>query len=101
MSIWQRLTRCRWSNPAKNAYDSAIETLKKELTLDEYETVWLGNCTTVIDVQNALSAAQQQYEGKTKGSKVRKWLSSCSSRIMYYGSKFLVLVSCSCLKRNG
>jgi hypothetical protein len=40
------------------------------------------------DVQHALSTALEEYEKKSNGSKVRKWLSSCSSRVTYYGSAF-------------
>ncbi|KAF4462916.1 Nacht domain [Fusarium albosuccineum] len=77
--------RGRWSNPAKNAYDSAIKVLKKELTLDECQAIWLRDHASMADVQDALSAAQQEYQNRVKGSRVRKWLSSCASRVTHYG----------------
>ncbi|KAM0228530.1 hypothetical protein ACHAP5_011919 [Fusarium lateritium] len=79
--------RGRWSNPAKNAYEAAIQTLKKELTLEECQDIWLRDKSSMEDVQCALSTALQEYQRKAKGSHVRKWLASCSSRVAYYGSQ--------------
>jgi rRNA maturation endonuclease Nob1 len=80
-------TRHRWSNPAKNAYEAAVQSLTSELTLDERKVVWLQDQTSMADVQSALTTALHEYESKSKGSKVRKWLSNCSSRVMYFSSE--------------
>ncbi|KAI8630483.1 hypothetical protein F5Y19DRAFT_427756 [Xylariaceae sp. FL1651] len=81
-------TQERWSDPAKNAYDAAIVTLQKELTLDENEAIWLRNQNSMQDVRTALSNAMKEYQTRSMDSKVRSWLASCSSRVMYYGAIF-------------
>ncbi|WQF76109.1 hypothetical protein CDEST_01123 [Colletotrichum destructivum] len=83
-----RASFCRWSDPARHAYESAVETLRNELTTDEYQTIWLRNQTSMQDAQDAVANALKEYQAKTKGSRVRTWLASCSSRVMYYGAIF-------------
>jgi hypothetical protein len=86
----QRLTTCsRWMEPARTAYESAIEALQKELSLEECQAVWLREQSSMADVQHALGAAMVEYQSRAKASKVRMWLSSCSSRILYYGSELM------------
>ncbi|OBR14149.1 Nacht domain protein [Colletotrichum higginsianum IMI 349063] len=80
-----RASFCRWSDPARHAYESAVETLRNELTPDEYQTIWLRSQTSMQDAQDAVTNALKEYQAKTKGSRVRTWLASCSSRVMYYG----------------
>jgi hypothetical protein len=45
---------------------------------------WLNNSTTIFDVEQAVTLAKQKYESKSPKSKARRWLSSCSTRLMYY-----------------
>ncbi|KAK6209491.1 hypothetical protein QIS74_11075 [Colletotrichum tabaci] len=71
-----------------HAYESAVETLRNELTTDEYQTIWLRSQTSMQDAQDAVTNALKEYQAKTKGSRVRTWLASCSSRVMYYGAIF-------------
>ncbi|KAK1658315.1 hypothetical protein BDP55DRAFT_683009 [Colletotrichum godetiae] len=78
----------RWSDPAKNAYDSAIAILRKELTDEEYQQLRLQSQHSMNDVQSAVETARQEYQTKSKGSKIQSALRTCSSRIMFYGAIF-------------
>ncbi|KAK1516998.1 uncharacterized protein CCOS01_12547 [Colletotrichum costaricense] len=40
------------------------------------------------DVQSAVESARQEYQAKSKGSKIQSVLTTCSSRIMFYGAIF-------------
>ncbi|KAF4922974.1 hypothetical protein CGCVW01_v004955 [Colletotrichum viniferum] len=75
-------------DPAKDAYDKAVEILRKELTSAERQTIRLGEHNSIQNVRLALDKALEEYQKKTKGSKVRDWLAKCSSRVMYYGAVF-------------
>lgn len=78
----------RWIDPARDAFDNAVKALQSELSSDEYQAIWLRGQTSVRDVHIAVTAAMEEYKSKAQDSKVRKWLSNCSSRIMYYGAIF-------------
>jgi hypothetical protein len=45
---------------------------------------WLHGSNTIFDAEQAVITARQQYEKKSPKSRARKWLASCSSRLMYY-----------------
>ncbi|KAF3353431.1 hypothetical protein VD0004_g4977 [Verticillium dahliae] len=79
-------------NPAQDAFESAVVILQKELTHDEQELLQLQGKTSMQDVQKAVKDAMDEYEAKIKSSKLRGWLASCSSRILYYGTVFDVFV---------
>lgn len=79
----------RWTDPAKSAYDSAIEVLQNEPGLDDSYLIWMRDKTSMANVQDALEKAVKEYENKAEDSKVRQWLASCSSRVLYYGSQFV------------
>ncbi|KAK1727012.1 uncharacterized protein BDZ83DRAFT_613944 [Colletotrichum acutatum] len=78
----------RWSDPAKNAYDDAIAILRRELTDEEYQHLRLQSQHSMSDVQSAVESARQEYQAKSKGSKIQSALTTCSSRIMFYGAIF-------------
>lgn len=78
----------RLSDPAKSAYENALDILKKTLTVDEYSTPWLQRQSSMRDVRDAVVRAMEEYKAKSKGNKVQEWLSSCSERVMYYGAIF-------------
>lgn len=79
----------RWSEPAKDAYEAAVEILSKELTPDEFQDILIHTHNSLQAVQNAVSLALKEYKTKAKSSKTRILLSSCSSRIMYYGGMLI------------
>lgn len=79
----------RLSDPAKSAYENALDILKKSLTVDEYSTPWLQRQSSMRDVRDAVVRAMEEYKAKSKGNKVQEWLSSCSERVMYYGGRQL------------
>jgi hypothetical protein len=43
------------------------------------------NSATIHDVERAVFAAKEKYDHRSPQSKTRKWLTSCSKRVMYYG----------------
>ncbi|KAK7917990.1 Nacht domain protein [Apiospora marii] len=67
----------QWAQPAEHAYRIAKETLKKELSQDEFRSICdAPGQNSMRDVQSAVKAALTDYETKAKSSKARKWLSS-------------------------
>ncbi|KAG7118898.1 hypothetical protein HYQ45_015409 [Verticillium longisporum] len=78
----------RRANPAQDGFESAVVILRKELTHDEQKLLQLQGKTSMQDVQQAVKDAMDEYEAKIKYSKLRGWLASCSSRILYYGTVF-------------
>lgn len=79
----------RLSDPAKSAYENALDILKKTLTVDEYSTPWLRRQSSMRDVRDAVVRAMDEYKTKSRGNKVQEWLASCSERVMYYGGRQL------------
>ncbi|KAF4872035.1 ATPase family AAA domain-containing protein 3 [Colletotrichum siamense] len=75
-------------NPAKHAYDRAVEILRKELTAAERRVIRLEEHNSIEDVRAALDKALEEYKKKAKSSEVRELLAECSSRVMYYGAVF-------------
>lgn len=45
---------------------------------------WLANSTTIFDVEQAVITAKLRYEKKSPKSRARRWLATCSSRLMHY-----------------
>ncbi|KAL6407249.1 nacht domain protein [Ilyonectria robusta] len=78
----------RWTDPAKRAFDSAIEVLQNVPGLDDSYLVWIRDKTSMANVQDALEKAVKEYENKAEDSKVRQWLARCSSRVLYYATIF-------------
>ncbi|KAF5502570.1 ATPase family AAA domain-containing protein 3B [Colletotrichum aenigma] len=72
-------------DPAKDAYDKAVNILRKDLTAAECQVIQRQN--SIQDVRFALDKALEEYQKKSKASKVRDWLAKCSSRVMYYGGR--------------
>ncbi|KAI1876814.1 uncharacterized protein JN550_000886 [Neoarthrinium moseri] len=89
LSAWYRNeSTTRWSNPAKQAFDNAVEVLKKEMTPSDCDLIWLRGKNSMEDVQNALFEARAKYQSHSGKSKVRSILASCSSRVVYYAPVF-------------
>ncbi|KAK7961160.1 Nacht domain protein [Apiospora saccharicola] len=81
-----------WAQPAEHAYRIAVETLKKELSQDEFRSICHApGQNSMRDVQSAVKTALKNYETRAKSSKARKWLSSCSSRVKYYEGESILL----------
>ena len=53
---------------------------------------WLNKKHTIADVQDEIRKAQDKYNLRSQGSRVRKWLSRFSSGVLYYGRILDVLV---------
>lgn len=60
-----------------------MNEFRKEVSEEECSK-WLNSETTISDVEYAVVSAKQKYEKKSAKSRARKWLASCSSRLMYY-----------------
>ncbi|KAK8022040.1 hypothetical protein PG993_012807 [Apiospora rasikravindrae] len=59
-----------WAQPAEHAYLIAVETLKKELSRDEFRSICNApGRNSMRDVQSAVKAALKDYETKAKSSK--------------------------------
>lgn len=71
-------------DPANEAYESAVEHFKAQLTHDECKRIWLKDKNSIQDVVSAVDSAKAHYESK-KQSKARKWLTRLSSRVSFYG----------------
>ena len=82
----------RIHDPAREAYEEAVELFKRELTKDECKRIWLSDKNTIQDVQQAIQKARTEYESKAKRSKVREWLKRCATRIVYYGNIMDVMI---------
>jgi hypothetical protein len=68
---------------AKKAFEDAVQEFSTEVSAEECAK-WLSGSNTIFDVEQAVISAKQKYEKKSPKSRARKWLSSCSSRLMYY-----------------
>lgn len=74
--------------PVSSSFDQAVALLKKELALDDAQAIWLESQNSLGQVQETVQSALRLYESRRKASKAREWLTSCSSRILYYGCKY-------------
>jgi hypothetical protein len=45
---------------------------------------WLNGSNTIFDVEKVVISAKEKYEKKSPKSRAKKWLTTCSSRLMYY-----------------
>ncbi|KAI1767470.1 hypothetical protein GGR53DRAFT_481996 [Hypoxylon sp. FL1150] len=55
----------------RRAYNSAVSTLKKELSIGEYRTIWLNDHSSKHDAREALlgaMGAMQEYQSRSKNS---------------------------------
>lgn len=68
---------------ARQAFSDAVKEFKEHVSEKECAT-WLNNSTTIYDVEEAINVARQRYEGKSPKSRAKRWLTSCSSRLMFY-----------------
>ncbi|KAK8061146.1 Nacht domain protein [Apiospora hydei] len=85
-----------WAQPAKDAYDLAIETFTKELSQDELHSIGISSQSgissqnSMLDVQVAVQSALNNYETRTKTSKARMWLHYPEFTSLVWGTfKFL------------
>lgn len=78
----------RLSDPARSAYESALDILQSTLTAEEYQTPWLRRQSSMQEVREAVVQALAEYKARSKGSRIQEWLLSCSERVVYYGSIF-------------
>ncbi len=65
-------------------YHEAQTLFRRQLNDEEYNLIFPHNPTTIYDVERAVIAAREKDENRSAQTKVRKWLSSCSNRVMYY-----------------
>jgi hypothetical protein len=70
-------------DPARQAFDDAVKAFRSEVS-EEDCSKWLSSSITISDVEKAVIFAKEKYEKKSPKSRARKWLTNCSSRLMYY-----------------
>jgi hypothetical protein len=68
---------------AQQAFEDAVKEFRTNVSEAECAK-WLNGSNTIFDAEQAVLTAKQQYERKSPKSRARKWLASCSSRLMYY-----------------
>ncbi|KAI4592676.1 hypothetical protein KJ359_010578 [Pestalotiopsis sp. 9143b] len=89
LSTWYRNdSSTRWLDPAKQAFENAVEVLRKELSPTDCDLIWLRGKTSMQDVLNALIDARAKHQNDSGRSKLRSILASCSSRVAYYAPVF-------------
>lgn len=69
----------------REAFESAREIFKTELTKDEFKRIWIDNQPSITDVQVTVSDAAKQYKSRSSTSAF-KWISALSDRVIYYGA---------------
>ncbi|PVH95787.1 hypothetical protein DM02DRAFT_731625 [Periconia macrospinosa] len=82
----------RADDPAREAYEEAIQVLKRELTSDDCKRILVDKTHTIGDVQLAIQEAQANYENSHRRSSAREWLRRCASRIVHYGNVMDVMI---------
>lgn len=75
----------------EEAYSRAIELYKKAYPNNKTTLSKLQGKYKIGDVVDAVAAAKEKYDQRTKDSKARKWLSYFSSQVTYYGQVLDVL----------
>jgi hypothetical protein len=83
----------RGPNPQNNAeivFSKVLQLLQQNGS--SADQTWLKNKHTIVDVQEEVTKAQKRYGLRSKGSKVRKWLSRFSAGVLYYGRILDMLV---------
>ena len=70
-------------DPARQAFEDAVKEFRTHVSEEECSK-WLNSSTTIYDVEGAVNSAKEKYEKKSPKSRARRWLASCSSRLMYY-----------------
>lgn len=71
---------------AQAAYQEARALFSSQLSQEEFNAIFPRDTATMHDVERAVFAAKERYENRSQHSKIRKWLASCSKRVMYYGT---------------
>jgi len=81
------LTAFRSRDIAQEAYDDAVEYLKKELRGNDNAHQLLQAGTSIHDVRDIVERVEVKYrESSNKGKGVRYWLRRFSATTMYYGN---------------
>ena len=78
---------CSCFDPAREAFDRAKEIFSNSLRSDQQQQQLFGHDNNTIEGFQALvDQAKEGYDGRRKKGKARQWLSSFSSRLLYYGA---------------
>ncbi|KAE8452953.1 hypothetical protein EG329_012140 [Mollisiaceae sp. DMI_Dod_QoI] len=78
-------------DPARSAFEQALEVFDKELTKDHHKKAIAKNSLGMNDMLKTVKNAQTTYDTTRKDSKVRERLGIFGSRLLYYGNIIEVL----------
>ncbi|KAH3997541.1 hypothetical protein HBI13_109690 [Parastagonospora nodorum] len=76
-------------NVAAEAFQKAVEDLKKELSVADQTAAWASNHSDVEAILGTVLLAKEKYRDASKDhTGTRAWLEKFSGRVIYYGKVF-------------
>ena len=77
---------CSCFEPAREAFDRAKVIFSSSLRSDQHQQIFGHDSNNIEAFQAIVNQAKEGYEGRRRKGKARQWLSSFSSRLLYYGA---------------
>ena len=77
---------CSCFEPAREAFDRAKEIFSNSLKSDQQQQIFGHDSNNIEEFQAIVNQAKEGYERRRQKGKARQWLSSFSSRLLYYGA---------------
>ena len=72
--------------PAREAFDRAKEIFSNSLRSDQQQQIFCHDNNNIEELHAIVNKAKEGYERRRQKGKARQWLSSFSSRLLYYGA---------------
>ena len=77
---------CSCFEPAHEAFDKAKKFFSDSLRSDQQQQIFGHDSNNIEGFQAIVNQAKEGYERRRQKAKARQWLSSFSSRLLYYGA---------------
>ena len=77
---------CSCFEPAHEAFDKAKKIFSDSLGSDQQQQIFVHGSNNIEGLQAIVNQAKEGYERTRQKGKARQWLSSFSSRLLYYGA---------------
>ena len=77
---------CSCFEPAHEAFDKAKKIFLDSLRSDQQQQIFGHDSNNIEEFQAIVYQAKEAYERRRQKGKARQWLSSFSSRLLYYGA---------------
>ena len=77
--------------PAREAFARAKELFSNSLRSDQQEQIFGHDNNDIEEFRTIVNQAKEGYERRRQKGKARQWLSSFSSRLLYYGGVLDIL----------